>query len=112
LHDVFYESSFLVSDVEKKLLEKTYNTETHATELTRNAALLRDSLPDCVSEVIDKPGHLKQRLGRAFSQRRGRWHGEHGTYLESAGEVHKVQSWKVCTKKGGHFSDAETPANG
>jgi hypothetical protein len=113
LHDVFYNSPFLVSDVEKKLLEKTWNTTTHVMELTRNASLLRDSLPDWVSEVIDKPGHLKQRLGRAFSQRRGRWHGEHGTYLESAGEVHKVQSWKIFTsKKGGQFSDEKIPANG
>jgi hypothetical protein len=101
LHDVFYELPFLVSDVEKKLLEKTYNSDTHTTEPTRNAARLRDSLPDWVSEVIDKPGHLKQRLGRAFSQRRGTWYGEYGTYLEGAGDVHRAQLWKICTSKKG-----------
>ena len=103
LHEVFYQSPFLVADVEKKLQEKTYNSDTHMTEPSANAARLRDALPDWIAEVVDKPGSLKQRLGKAFTQRRGTWYGESGTYLEIAGTVHKTQQWKICTREGEQF---------
>ena len=94
LHEVFYQSPFIVSDVEKKLQEKTYNPEMRLTEPSTNASRLRDSLPDWIAEVVDRPGFLKQRLGKSFTQRRGTWLENQGPTLPTPAQYTKHSNGK------------------
>jgi hypothetical protein len=97
LDTIFYNEPFTVAEVWERMNDKTYNVDSHKPALTERAEELRAALPGFIAEVIDREGFLKQRLGIAFSDRRGRRHGDAQVRIEHDGnDLHgKVVRWKV-----------------
>jgi hypothetical protein len=97
LNAIFYNEPFTVAEVWERMNDKTYNEDSHKPALTERAEELRAALPGFIAEVIDREGFLKQRLGIAFSDRRGRRHGDAQVRIEHDGnDLHgKVVCWKV-----------------
>jgi hypothetical protein len=64
---------------------------------------LRDALPEEFGTIVpERPDKgLTRRLGKAFSRREGRRHGDEGLYLARAGERKRALQWIVKAADGG-----------
>jgi len=97
LDAVFYGELFTVAQVWERLNEKTYDQSMRQSILTERAEQLRAALPDFVAQAMDREGFFKQRLGTAFSERRGRRYGDSQVRIErDVDDRHgKVARWTV-----------------
>jgi hypothetical protein len=100
LDAVFYGEAFTAAQVWERLNERTYEPSMRQSILTDRAEQLRAALPDFVAQAMDREGFFKQRLGTAFSERRGRRYGDPQVRIErDMDDRHgKVARWKVVLR--------------
>jgi hypothetical protein len=92
-----FEYPFTVAAIARMFDKSTWNTQRgEPPEVPK----LRESLPEYLAEVADRPGVFNRRLGNAFRQREGRHYCDSGVHiLRTDLTQHHAVSWEVVVPK-------------